>query len=525
MCALSLSQPPIVDAARFAAHDVQWAFARDGSLTAFDAAGRWWNGCSVPLLAAKSMLATLDVTGRCACFLRPTLAGHLRTALDKSRDDQAIISVQPDLADLRVLLGSADFSRDVRRGRLWFAWGEDWPGEMARLFEQRPGLPTPSQFIRIPTTASEEVEKLIAAAQRVFAQVNAARTARAAERRPHQPRGSAGQPARLCVVAPTGFRLWCDAGSVLLPTLQRPDVQVRRFDPDHPASAAAAALAAAAADCDAVVSADVTRADAPGVLPADVPWVTWVTSPRVPSFEPAGPRDALLVADPAWKRDAKDAGWPADRVAVAGWPTTSTPDAPASPSAPLAVIADTLPLGDEPPQRLSEFSSHLLLWNEILAEISSGPFTVGDDAAQYLAARMRRFGITDAGFDHRLFVERLIVPAYQQAVARALLRANVPLLLFGEGWGGIDEFSPHAGGAVRSRRDLRCATRGVRGLVHVWPAAHAHPIDAIGLPVLRPCGESLRSFIELASKPLPQGPSHALPPLRAEALLNLIRSA
>jgi len=161
--------------------------------------------------------------------------------------------------------------------------------------------------------------------------------------------------------------------------------------------------------------------------------------------------------------------------------------------------------------------------NEILAEISRDPFALGDDAAQYLAARMRRFGIADAGFDHRLFVERLIVPSYQQAITRALLRSNVPLLLFGENWGGIEEFSPHAGGPVRSRRDLRRATRGVRGLVHVWPAPHAHPIDALGLPVLRRGNESLRSFIELARRPLPQGWSHELPPLRAEALLDLIR--
>src|SRR4051812_28336614 len=75
----------------------EWVFARDGSLTAreqrvsftVDAApsNPWLAGCSVPMLAAKEVLKTLNVTGPVACFLAPSHAAQVRVALDRMRPE------------------------------------------------------------------------------------------------------------------------------------------------------------------------------------------------------------------------------------------------------------------------------------------------------------------------------------------------------------------------------------------------------------------------------------------------------
>jgi hypothetical protein len=532
--ALSLTQPHVVDFA--GARDaevpdvapVKWTFARDGSLTAFDGDGRWWDGCSVPLLAARAMLKTLDPQGRVACFLRPTLAAHVRVALETLREDQAVVAVMPEIPALRVLLHCGDFSRAIRTGRLWFAAGGQWPAELARVFIDNPGLTTPSQFIRLPVTPADEVERLVKAAQEVFAEQNAARAASIAKLRGNwQP---SSRVRRLCVLAPSHFRLWETAGETLVNALARDGggagVEVARLDPDRPTRASLLAFASAAASCDAVITADVGRADLPGAAPAEMPWVTWVTTPRVPPHPTAEANDFLLVADEAWKPRAVDAGWPAERVHVASWPAMFE-TAPAAPArGELAIVADTSPL--DPPERLKEFSSHLLLWERLRRDLAADPFRAGDDPEQFLERTMRQCGVADEGLDRRLFVERLIVPAYQQGLAAILLREKLPLRLYGAGWDRIEAFRDHAAGPVGSFRRLRQIARETAALVNVWPRGHAHAIDALGRPVVRRRDPAGRSFVGDAMRALsghvaPGAPAH--PPLTLSRVVRLLEGA
>jgi hypothetical protein len=475
---LETTQPALRATLERGRTDFTPVFGRDGSLTAFDAAGKWWRGCSVPTAAAGAMLASLDVKGRVACLLRPTLAAHVRVALRRSRADQAVIALCPDADDLRVLLHCDDFSEDLRARRLWFAWGGEWAAVLKDLFEQWPGLATPAQFIRLPITPADEVERMIPAAQAVFAGVNASRAQQVARRRDDwRPTGG------LCVVAPSHFRLWDDAGAVLLDALSD-CASVTRFDPDDPACSSALALLSAAERCDAVVTADTTRADVPGVLPPAMPWLTWVTRPTsIPPFEKVGPADGLVLADPAWRDRAAAAGWPAERVLVGGWPTARA-ESHAAPPRVLAIVADTIPVAA--PERLAEYSSHRLLWDHLAAELETNPFAVGDSPAQFLERRMTRHGVRPDGFDAALFLERLILPAYAQSIARTLLTGGVPLRLFGAGWDRIDEFRPHAAGAVTSREGLNTIASHASALVHVWPGVESHPMHRLGLPVLRP---------------------------------------
>ena len=157
-----------------------------------------------------------------------------------------------------------------------------------------------------------------------------------------------------------------------------------------------------------MVIANLGRADLPVLLPADVPWLTWVTLPRVPRFTTAGPRNKLLLVDPNWRALAAEGGWPAGRVEIADWPDLqavwagqeSTPgllnhasdraygrsrsdasdfarpesdkiDPASDAGAFLGIIADWSP--PEPPERLVDYSSHLLLWNSIRQVLEQDP--------------------------------------------------------------------------------------------------------------------------------------------------------
>jgi hypothetical protein len=284
---------------------------------------------------------------------------------------------------------------------------------------------------------------------------------------------------------------------VLAEAFEGADIQ--RFDPDDPACSSAVALLSAAERCDAVVAADMSRADVPGVVPSSMPWLTWITrAAAIPQAAAASPADALVVADPAWRQRALDAGWPAERVKVGGWPRVDVYP-PAASAQSLAVIADTMPV--VAPERLAEFSSHALLWDRISAELSAEPLALGESAATYLEQRMRRDGVGGEGFDAALFFERLVLPAYAQAIVRMLMRQGLALRLYGAGWDQVGEFAPHAMGPVSSRAELAEVGRGASAFVHVWPDPGPHPIERLGRPaVRRQAGMTPRQFVDAARR-------------------------
>src|SRR5690349_18616587 len=124
--ALAMSQRWVVDAASDFDEAATWLFGRDGFLTAQDLLGRWWAGCSLPKRAGVAMLKRLELRGVVGCLLAPTHAGQVAAALERIAPEQAIVVIQPELSDLRVLMACCDFSEDIRRNRLWLAAGPDW---------------------------------------------------------------------------------------------------------------------------------------------------------------------------------------------------------------------------------------------------------------------------------------------------------------------------------------------------------------------------------------------------------------
>ena len=506
---LERSQPGLASLAHAPAEPLEWILARDGSLTCMLTGERWWDNCSLPRRAGEFMFKKMVTPGVVASFLRPAHAAHLRVTLDMLEPQQAIIALIPEPQVFWVMLHCEDFCQDIAAGRVWFAVGPHWESQLAELFVANPGLPTPSQFIRPIAIDNEPADAMVGPAQKVFADESERRSAQI------RSRVSVWKPAprakKLCIVAPSRFRLWNDAPHTLHQTLSASrEFEVSRFDSDSPRTASPVALCKLATNCDAAITANISRADLSGVFPASMPLITWVTFPRIPAFEGTSPDDALLLADESWQRLAIEAGWPEARTKVAGWPATQLS---ASGNA-LSLITDITTL--EVPKAVAGFSSQRILWESIQHELLNNPFAVGTDIDGYLKRWQTKCDVDSEHLDRVLFIESLIVPAYQQGLARLLMHNRISLALHGTGWTELPEFAPYASGPVTSRERFEQIIQSSAALVHAWPIAYAHPIQSIGLPVIR--ATSTADLLRQVKAPRRQPPKDPSQMLSAELL-------
>lgn len=499
---------------------VEWVFARDRSLTALDEAGQWWSGCSVPACAAEAIFSRIEVRGAVGCFLNPSNAAQVRAVLDKLRKEQAIIAVVTDMRDLAMLLHCENFADAIADHRLWFAAGPAWEIGLRQLLEEQTGLAQPAQFVRSSDADKSTIEEMIAAAQKVFSEIGIARAARIQQLRlGSSPQSSnASGSTKLCVLAPANFRLWSDLGSCMLQIFhEQAGFEIKHFNTDDPASSSPLALVEASLDADVIFTANSARSDLPGLVPDRVRWISWITAPRIPSSSLAGENDHLIVTDPALQSAAIKASWPTNRVHLGSFPTTA---AKSNPNGPIGILADTCII--EAPKDLNDYSSHTLLWASIKQELSRDPFVLLDVQA-YLTERMRKFEVSDDAFQPARFIEKLILPAYQQGIARVLIKLGIKLKLFGCGWDRIEEFKAFACGAVQSGDAFRDAVSQCAGLVHVWPSMIAHPIDSASVPIARRTGRRPEPFLAqikaiVAGKTLPP------PAVRQTLSAELLRS-
>jgi hypothetical protein len=476
--ALDQSQPGVISLAHAPLDSLEWIFARDGSLTCLLPGERWWGDCSLPRRAGQFMFKKMLTPGVVACFLRPAHAAHLRVTLDMLEPQQAIVALVPEPQTAWVLLHCEDFASDIAAGRLWFAVGAHWESQLAELFVANPGLPTPSQFIRPIAIDNEGADVMIGPAQKVFAEESDRRTAQI------RSRVAAWKPAdrvrKLCVVAPSRFRLWNDAPHTLHQSLaSSSEFEISRFDSDSPRTASPAALCKLASTCDTAITANISRADLPGVFPASMPLITWVTFPRVPAFDANCPNDVLLLADQSWQRQAVAAGWPTARAKIAYWP--SMQHASAGPA--ISLMADTRLL--DVPTAITSFSSQRILWESIREELLNSPFAIAGDIDAYLKRWQTKCDVDAEHLDRSLFIERLIVPAYQQGLARLLLQNRIPIALHGLGWPDLSEFAPYASGPIATRERFEQVVQSSAALIHAWPINYTHPIHATGIPTIR----------------------------------------
>src|SRR5207237_8312447 len=98
---------------------------------------------------------------------------------------------------------------------------------------------------------------------------------------------------------------------------------------------------------------------------------------------------------------------------------------------------------------------HRVLWELIAADLHGDAFVLTEDIDAFLARRMRKLDIAPETLPAARFIHDLILPAYQQGLARLLIHGKIPLRIFGRGWDRIPEFAAIASGSVKSRDNLR----------------------------------------------------------------------
>lgn len=427
------------------------------------------------------MLEGFEPSSTLACFLHPMHPAALRIALDLLSPQQALVALLAPGEPLAAWLMCEDFTPDLAEHRLFFA---TTPDELERLLLTYPGLPTPGQFIRTVAIDDDTCRQLVDACQAAFSRVHEARTAllnqllqpRPAHRRP---------PARIVVSAARRFQLWDDAAETLSRLAQSlPDLNTLPWPHDDPLHTAPLALARLAADADAVLLADLVRSDLAGQLASDCPLVTLATSPRVPAY-PGNRLDLVLLTGSRQPADWHRAGWPDSRIVLAELPPLPVPPSPSGTPV-VGLLADTLPL--RIPPAIEEFSSHRLLWERAAAEIAADPAIVAEDALAYLERLRHEMGVDHTHFPLETFVRQLVIPAWQQSVARHLLAAGIPLHLHGRGWDRLGDAAadllPHWRGPIRSQNDLLAAATPLSALVRPLPLPGDTPARRLGRPLL-----------------------------------------
>lgn len=522
LTALRQTQPWIADSLPETDRALAWVLGRDGSLTARRGErGRWLGDCSLPRRVAERLFRDLDAHAPVCCLLAPLHAAMVRVTLDRLRDEQALLVIVPDLSDLSAMLSCEDFSGDLTAHRLWFV-GPDVPGDIDRIYSLHPGLPVPGQFIR-PSATSCETEPLVTSAQQAFSQAVAKATGQM-DRLRSRWRGTVTRVKNVCVLAPSRFRLWRDSTPALLHAIAETDgaLQARPLDTDRPTQNAPLAVAKASLDADAILSADLGRGDIPGMVEDALPWITWITTRRVPNCVASATRDRLVLVDSSLVSAARAAGWQREQIVVADWPELDAlvEAAPTHESSndipPHLLIAVDLP-SITVPAEVDRFSSHAVLWDAILEELQRDPSALLDPAEDYLADRARRMGIDPGQLQRRRFLDCCIAGGFAIGIARLLSSSGVPVRIAGSGWDHIEPPFGQMVGAVTDRRQFLSLLRDARAIVNVMiDALPGHPVHACGLPVLHAHGRS-RGELLSATRSLMTG--HVPPtPLRGRRL-------
>jgi hypothetical protein len=493
----------------------EFLYGRDGMLTALEVDQSWHSGCSIPRRAAEAMLKSLKPTGPVAMLLVPFHAAAIRTALTKLDRSQAVIAVYPNDRDFQVALHCEDFAKEIARHRLWFVAGTGWTEQLTELFARYPGLPTPSYSIRLPAT-ERAANELIPAIEQIVSAETQRRDALLTTMRTSSVKTN--EIRRVCVVAPGEFRLWGDCGHALATALRDgADAEFMRFDPDDPAQSSPLALASAIAKCDALVTANLGRADFPNVVGDDVPWLTWVTTPRIPAAVKSSSRDGLVLADDGWKSAALAAGWNESQVALGGWPVRNTNAAGDA----TVVIADTRAV----PTKADgfEYSSHGLLWSAIANELNENPFALSDSIENYLARRMKQLSIREEGFDRVRFIDELIIPAFGQGVVKAMVKQGISVELHGAGWDQIAGLEKFSRGTIETREQLDAALARASVLVHCLPLAFAHSMESAGRTVVRAFGQTREGFLREVQSINREAMIRRSPAISPEIVMRLLR--
>lgn len=468
--------------------ELEWIYARDGTLSARHVDGQWLSSVSIPQRAAQKMLGKAIVSGSSAVMLAPTHAQQIRVMLDRMTKQQVLIVIIPGEYIAGTILACHDFSADIRAQRLWLALGPDWPEELHAILDTHEGIAPPSMMIRVPGLNADAVERVQKHCETMLARHSTTHRTQlgllqAKPRYPQLP------PKKVCVIGGP-FKLWDDAAFLLAKASKELDLESNVLDSSLGTQSSALLLARTVDGCDAVVTANLARTDLPQVAPHDVPWVTWVTNNRIPRNEPAARLDRLVVAHASQIAAAVDAGWPATSVSVGQEPIRC---GSTRRSALPAIIADLPRL--TMPRSVEEMSSQRLVWDRVEHEVKRNPFCIGAQPSEYLCRIAQEIGLSRSSFPLELFQSSLLVPLFMRSLATVLASRGVKFAIYGDGWDAVPEVADRWKGTIETEAAFAEAVESTSILLDVWPGMSTHPARRAGKPMLKPWGRDLTSVL------------------------------
>lgn len=441
----------------------EWVYGRDGSLTARLAEG-WLAGTGLPEAAAEQVMAGADATKPALCVVSPTHGQQVREILGRIGPSQTIIALWSDVTSAAWALRCVDFSADVRAGRLWIVVAdgpESAASALEALFEREAGLVVPTTLYRPGDAETPEAERLLNVARDALARAHADREARMQEA-VARPTVSV-TPERHLVLAPQRFELWADAPHHLLATLEAEGADLVAYDSDHPRQASLLALAQAVLGAKTVFSADTLRADFGKHLPADRPWVSWITRRRVPPAFRGG-RDAVVLAEAGWAGAWLEKGWPTERVTVGEWRHRPTGEARSTEPVLIHDLPDL-----SAPASVARYSTQRLLWEHLAEDLVRIPFLLHEQESPEHLVRRRAEVMGVVEVPTGLFVSGCVIPAYLRGIGRMLCRAGVHVRLFGRGWDADPVTAPHSHGPVTSREQFEAICDEAPAIIFALP--------------------------------------------------------
>ena len=123
-------------------------------------------------------------------------------------------------------------------------------------------------------------------------------------------------------------------------------------------------------------------------------------------------------------------------------------------------------------------------WELIEQELSQDPFALGENPQGFLIERAARLDLRHESIPSARFITELIVPAYQQSLARLILEARLPLRCFGRGWKDLPWCSVSAG-EITSREQFAQIIDGPIALVDLAPGADHRASESTNRPIVR----------------------------------------
>lgn len=464
--------------------EMEWLYARDGALTARHVDRQWFGDCSVPRRAAERLLAKFEINGTSAVMLAPSHAQQVRATLARATDRQAIVAVIPGEYDAGIIFACENFAAAIRSGRLLVVVGPDWNRQLDELLADRDGVAPATTMVRVPGINEAIVERMIKPCDTILS--------RHAQLHKQHLTLIHGKPRnekkieRVAVVT-GGWRLWRDERT-LLEGAACASAEPVMIDIARPDTSSALSIARRAENCDALVMANVARADLPLLVPPTVPWVTLLTAGRPAAPSDLNKRDRLVLVDESQRAGAVAAGWPAERIdvldRVAAQPSTGGRPA-------LAI--DLRPVVK--PAAIAEMSSHGLVWDRILARLADVAHVETKPPLAMIAAVAETVGVSPGDLPNDMLWELAAVPTFAVALARRLRQMHVPFDLYGSGWEAVPDVVDCWRGPIADAAAFESIRASASAFFNVWPGSASHASRRAGLPLIETWG---RSDVEIA---------------------------